>query len=72
MIFGPLHVTEFRKPPYIIVNRDERGWYAAMCRANGKQFDRLPDSHVNRRDAMDEARDWARDEGVRLHTGSAS
>lgn len=66
MITRPIDPTRFRIRPRITVARDARGWYAAMIHTGGKEIDCLAPRHTQRRWALDEARDWARETGLQL------
>lgn len=65
-VFTPFPPERWRAPPRIVLARDSRGWYAALIRPDGTEHERTPDSHVQRRDACDDARDWARETGYKL------
>lgn len=70
-MFGPLTDDDKKRGPYVIVTRERRGWYAALIhRHTGQEIERAPDAHAQRRDAMSDARDWARDEHLQFITGA--
>jgi hypothetical protein len=68
-LFLPPDPLKLATRPYITVGRGSRGWYAAMIHTGGREIDRLPDNHKHRVDALNEARDWAREFGFKLVTG---